>query len=58
MKWEYRFVDVKAKISDKKTTEIVNEELSKLSDEGWELVKFYPDIINARFYFVFKRLKE
>ena len=35
MKWEYKYTLVDAKISDKKTSIILNEELNKLGEEGW-----------------------
>lgn len=58
MKWEYKYTFVDSKISDKKTTIILNEELNRLGDEGWELVNFAPVLIDARYAFVFKRPKE
>ena len=34
MKWEYKYIYIDSKLSDKKTSSIVNEELNKLGDEG------------------------
>ena len=58
MKWEYKFVTIDSKFSDKKTKVMIEEELNKLGNEGWELVNFDPVCVDARFYFVFKRPKE
>ena len=58
MKWEYKFVIIDSKISDKKTKAMINEELNKLGNEGWELVNFDAVFVDARFCFVFKRPKE
>lgn len=57
MKWEYKYTYIDSKFSDKKTTNLINEELNKLGDEGWELVNFAMILIDARYAFVFKRLK-
>ncbi len=58
MKWEYKYIHLDSKLSDKKTLSIINEELNKLGDEGWELVNFAVIAIDARYAFVFKRPKE
>lgn len=58
MKWEYKYIHLDPKLSDKKTLSIINEELNKLGDDGWELVNFAVPAIDARYAFVFKRPKE
>ena len=58
MKWEYKYTYIDAKISDKKTALLLNEELNRLGDEGWELVNFAMVLIDARYVFVFKREKK
>lgn len=58
MKWEYKYIYIDSKISEKKTSNLINEELNKLGDEGWELVNFTTVLIDARYAFVFKRPKE
>lgn len=58
MKWEYKYIYIDLKISEKKTSNLINEELNKLGDEGWELVNFTTVLIDARYAFVFKRPKE
>lgn len=58
MKWEYKYIHLDSKLSDKKTLSIINEELNKLGNEGWELVNFVVNAIDARYGFVFKRPKE
>lgn len=58
MKWEYKYIHLDSKLSDKKTLSIINEELNKLGDDGWELVNFAVTAIDARYAFVFKRPKE
>ena len=58
MKCEYKYTFVDAKMSDKKTSIILNEELNKLGEEGWELVNFAPVLIDARYALIFKRPKE
>ena len=58
MKWEYKYTFVDTKISDKKTSIILNEELNKLGEEGWELVNFASAFMDAKYAFVFKRPKE
>lgn len=58
MKWEYKYIYINLKISDKKTSNLINEELNKLGDEGWELVNFVTVLVDARYAFVFKRPKE
>ena len=57
MKWEYRYIYIDSKISDKKTSSLINEELNKLGDEGWELVNFATVLVDVRYAFVFKRPK-
>ena len=58
MKWEYKYIYIDLKISEKKTSNLINEELNKLGDEGWELVNFTTVLIDARYAFVFKRPNE
>lgn len=58
MKWEYKYIYLDPKLSDKKTLSIINEELNKLGDEGWELVNFAVVAIDSRYAFAFKRPKE
>lgn len=58
MKWEYKHIYIASKLSDKKTLNIVNEELNKLGEEGWELVNFTIVAIDGRYAFIFKRPKE
>lgn len=58
MKWEYKYIDVDAKMSYKKTMELLHQELNKMGEEGWELVNFAPILIDVRYAFVFKRPKE
>lgn len=58
MKWEYKYIDVDAKMSYKKTMELLHQELNKMGEEGWELVNFAPVLIDVRYAFVFKRLKD
>ena len=58
MKWEYKHIYIATKLSDKKTLSIVNEELNKLGEEGWELVNFTIVSIDSRYAFIFKRPKE
>jgi len=57
MNWEYKYIYIDSKISDKKTSNLINEELNKLGDEGWELVIFTTILVDARYAFVFKRPK-
>lgn len=35
MKWEYKYIDVDAKMSYKKTMELLHQELNKMGEEGW-----------------------
>lgn len=58
MKWEYKYLHVDGKISDRKTVDFLNQELNKMGEEGWELVNFAPILIDVRYAFVFKRPKE
>lgn len=58
MKWEYKYTYIDVKMSDKKTNLLINEELNRLGDEGWELVNFAMVFIDARYAFVFKREKK
>lgn len=58
MKWEYKFIYIDSKISDKKTIAKINEELNAISEEGWELVNFASAFMDAKYAFVFKRPKE
>ena len=58
MKWEYKYLHVDAKISDKKTVDLLNQELNKMGEEGWELVNFTTILVDVRYAFVFKRRKE
>lgn len=55
MKWEYKYTYIDSKFSDKKTTLVINDELNKLGQEGWELVNFTPILIDARYALIFKR---
>ena len=57
MKWEYKYIYIDSKLSDKKTATQINEELNKLGDEGWELVNFVNILGDVRHAFVFKRPK-
>ena len=47
MKWEYKYIDVDAKMSYKKTMELLHQELNKMGEEGWELVNFAPILRGA-----------
>lgn len=58
MKREYQFVTIDSKLSDKKTKAMIDDELNKLGNEGWELVNFEAVLIDSRFYFIFKRPKD
>lgn len=58
MKWEYKFIYIDSKISDKQTIAKINEELNAISEEGWELVNFASAFMDAKYAFVFKRPKE
>ncbi len=58
MKWEYKYLHIDSKISDKKTINLLNEELNKLGEEGWELVNFTTILLGDRYAFIFKRPKE
>lgn len=58
MNWEYKYTYIDVKMSDKKTNLLINEELNRLGDEGWELVNFAMVLIDARYAFVFKREKK
>ncbi len=58
MKWEYKYLYIDSKLSEKKTLSIIDEELNKLGDEGWELVNFNTLLLDARHVFIFKRPKE
>lgn len=55
MKYEYKYIRTQAHIMDKKSPIIINDELNKLGEEGWELVGFANDNLNEIQYFVFKR---
>lgn len=58
MKWEYKYIYIDSKISNKKTANQINEELNNLGEDGWELVNFTTVLIDARYVFIFKRSKE
>lgn len=60
MKWEYKYIYIyiDSKISDQKTSNLINKELNKLGDDGWELVNFVNIVLDARYAFIFKRPKE
>lgn len=58
MKWEYKYLHVDARMSEKKTIDLLNKELNRLGEEGWELVNFAPILIDVRYAFVFKRPKD
>lgn len=58
MKWEYKYIYIDSKISNKKTVNQINEELNNLGEDGWELVNFTTVLIDARYVFIFKRSKE
>lgn len=58
MKWEYKYIYIDLKMSDKKTSNLINEELNKLGDDGWELVNFVNNVVDVRYAFIFKRPKE
>ncbi len=58
MKWEYKYMHVDAKISDKKTIDLLNQQLNRMGEEGWELVNFTTILVDMRYAFVFKRRKE
>ena len=49
---------VDARMSEKKTIDLLNKELNRLGEEGWELVNFAPILIDVRYAFVFKRPKD
>lgn len=58
MKWEYKFISIESKLSDKKTILKIEEDLNKLGDEEWELVNFSPVLLGASHSFIFKRPKK
>lgn len=58
MNWEYKYTYIDVKMSDKKTNLLINEELNRLGDEGWELVNFAMVLMDSRYAFVFKREKK
>lgn len=58
MKWEYKYIYIDSKISNKKTANQINEELNNLGEDGWELVNFTTVLVDARYVFIFKRSKE
>lgn len=58
MKWEYKYISIDSHLSDKKTANMINEELGRLGDDGWELVNFANILVDARYDFIFKRPKE
>lgn len=58
MKWEYKYISIGLHLSDKKTANLINEELGKLGDDGWELVNFVNIVVDARYALIFKRPKE
>lgn len=58
MKWEYKYIYINSKISDKKTAYQINEELNKLGEDDWELVNFTTVLVDARYVFIFKRPKK
>lgn len=58
MKWEYKYIYIDSKISNKKTANQINEELNNLGEDGWELVNFTTVLIDARYVFILKRSKE
>lgn len=57
MKWEYKYISIDSHLSDKKTANMINEELGRLGDDGWELVNFANILVDARYDFIFKRPK-
>ena len=57
MKWEYKYISIDSHLSDKKTANMINEELGRLGDDGWELVNFTNILVDARYDFIFKRPK-
>ena len=58
MKWEYKYIYIDSKISNKKTANQINEELNNLGEDGWELVNFTTVLVDARYVFIFKKSKE
>ena len=48
MKWEYKYISIGLHLSDKKTANLINKELGKLGDDGWELVNFVNIVVDAR----------
>ncbi len=58
MRYEYKYVIVVEKFNINKTVDLVNQELNKYGNEGWELVNFTYGTIDGVYHLVFKRDKE
>lgn len=57
MKYEYKYVMVVGKFKTDKTIDLVNLELNKYGNEGWELVNFTFGSFDGVYHLVFKRNK-
>ncbi len=56
MKWEYKYVILDPKFTQKATFAYWNEELQKMGDDGWELVNFLASSwVNVGIQMIFKR---